>query len=49
MNRECSTNGGEEECIYYFGGKARKNERNKQLGKPRRMWKNNIKMDLRET
>jgi hypothetical protein len=26
MSRVCSTNGGEEECIYDIGGKARMNE-----------------------
>jgi hypothetical protein len=37
MDRACSTNGGEEECIYDIGGKAR-----------RRRWVDNIKMDIRE-
>jgi hypothetical protein len=26
MGRTCSTNGGEEECIYVIGGKARRKE-----------------------
>jgi hypothetical protein len=26
MDRACSTNGGEEECIYYIGGKTRRKE-----------------------
>jgi hypothetical protein len=36
---------GEEEYIYDIGGKARKKE---PLGRPRRRWVDNIKMDLRE-
>jgi hypothetical protein len=42
MGRACSTNGGEDECIYDLGGKARE----RPLG--RRRWVDNIKMDLRE-
>jgi hypothetical protein len=38
-----STNG-EVECIYDIGGKAR----SKPLGRPRRRWVDNIKIDLRE-
>jgi hypothetical protein len=36
---------GEEECIWNFGGKAR---RKVPQGRPERTWKDNIKMDLRE-
>jgi hypothetical protein len=45
MGGACSTNGGEEECIYDIGGKAR---RKKILGRLRRRWVDSIKMDLRE-
>jgi hypothetical protein len=45
MGRACSTNGGDEECIEDIGGKAR---RKKPLGRPRRRWVDNIKMDLGE-
>jgi hypothetical protein len=41
----CSTHGREEECIQDFGGKP---EGNRPLGRPRRRWEDNIKMDLRE-
>jgi hypothetical protein len=37
--------GGEEECIWDFGGKARMTE---TIGRPRRRWEDNIKMDFRE-
>jgi hypothetical protein len=36
---------GEKECIYDIGGKSGRKE---PLGRPRRMWVDNIKMDLRE-
>jgi hypothetical protein len=39
-------NWGDEECIQYIGGKVRRKER---LGRPRRRWVDNIKMDLGET
>jgi hypothetical protein len=45
MGRACSTNGSEEECIWDIGGNARRKE---PLGRPRRRWVDNIKMDLRE-
>jgi hypothetical protein len=45
MGGACSTIGGEEECIQDIGGKAR---RKGTIGKPRRRWVDNIKMDLRE-
>jgi hypothetical protein len=44
MGRVCSTNG-EEECIQDIGRKA---SRKQTLGRPRRMWVDNIKIDLRE-
>jgi hypothetical protein len=45
MGRACSTKGGGEKCIYDIGGKARRTE---PLGRPRRRWVDNIKIDLRE-
>jgi hypothetical protein len=42
MGRSCSTNGGEEECI-----KVGKPEGKRPLGRTRRRWVDNIKMDLR--
>jgi hypothetical protein len=39
------TNEGEEERVYVFGRKVRKKRR---LGRPRRRWLNNIRMDLVE-
>jgi hypothetical protein len=45
MDTACSTNGGEEKCIHDIGGKAGRKE---PLGRPRRRWVDNIKMDLRE-
>jgi hypothetical protein len=46
MGREFSTHKGEEEFIQDFGGKARTNET--PLGRPRRRWEENIKVDLRD-
>jgi hypothetical protein len=43
MGRDCSTNGGEEECIEDIGGKAKR-----PLGRPGCKWVNNVKRDLRE-
>jgi hypothetical protein len=43
MDKEYSTNGGEEE--YILVGKP---EGKKPLGRQRRIWLDNIKMDLRE-
>jgi hypothetical protein len=40
MGRACGTNGGDEEC--------RMPEGKRPLGRPRRRWVDNIKMDLRE-
>jgi hypothetical protein len=45
MGKACSTNGGEEECIWDIGGKFGKKE---TTGRPKRRWVDNIKMDLRE-
>jgi hypothetical protein len=45
MGEECSTFRGEERCVQGVVGKP---ERMRPLGKPRRRWKNNIKMDLEE-
>jgi hypothetical protein len=39
------TNGGEKECVFVIGRKARRKE---PLGRPRRRWIDNIKMDLLE-
>jgi sugar phosphate isomerase/epimerase len=44
MGSACSTNGGDEECIWDIGGKAR---RRRPPGRPRHRWKD-VKMDLRE-
>jgi hypothetical protein len=41
--RACSTHCGKEECIYGFGGEEGK----RLLGRHRRRWKNNIKMDVK--
>jgi len=43
MGGACSTYGGKERCIQGFGGKP---EGKKPLGRPRRRWKVNMKMDL---
>jgi hypothetical protein len=45
MNRACSANEGEKECLYYTGGKP---EGKRPLGRPRRRWMDNIKVDFRE-
>jgi hypothetical protein len=45
MSSACSTHWGEKEFVKYFGGKARRKE---TLGKIRRRWEYNIKLDLRE-
>ena len=41
----CSTYGGEERRIQGFGGKP---EGKRPLGRPRRKWEDNIKVDLQE-
>jgi hypothetical protein len=46
MGRACSTNGVEEEAYRILVGKL---EEKRPLGNPRRWWKVNIKIDLRET
>jgi hypothetical protein len=45
MGRACSTNGKEEEAYRILVGKP---EGRRPLGRPRRRWVDNIKMDLRE-
>jgi hypothetical protein len=44
MVRACSTHGEEEECIWDFRVNARRKE---PLGRPRRKFEDNIKMDSR--
>jgi hypothetical protein len=43
MDRECSTNGGKRKIL------VGKPEGKSPLGRPRRRWVDNFKMDLRET
>jgi len=45
MGGACSAYGGEESRIQGFGGKL---EGERPLGRPRRRWEDNIKMDLQE-
>ena len=45
MRGECSAFGGEERRILDFVGKP---EGKRPLGRPRRRWEDNIKMDLQE-
>jgi len=45
MGRECSAYVGEERYKQGFGGETRGKE---PLGRPRRRWEDNIKMDLQE-
>ena len=46
MGGECSTYGGESRGVYrIFVGKP---EENRPLGRPRRRWEDNIKMNLQE-
>jgi len=45
MGGACSTYGGEERRIQGFGGKP---EGKRPLGRPRRRWENNIKMDFQD-
>jgi hypothetical protein len=45
MGRACSTNGSEEEAYKILVGKPKGN---RPLGRQRRRWVDNIKMDLRE-
>ena len=45
MGWACSAYGGEERCIQGLVGKP---EGKRPLGRPRRRWEDNIKMDLQE-
>jgi hypothetical protein len=45
MGGACGTHGGGEGCIQHFGWEA---EGRRPLGRSRRRWEDNIKMDLRE-
>jgi hypothetical protein len=45
MGRACSTNGEKRNAYRILVGKP---ERKRQMGRPRRRWVENIKMDLRE-
>jgi hypothetical protein len=45
MDKTCGTYGGEKRCIQGF---SEETSGKKPLGRPRRKWENNIKMDLRE-
>jgi len=45
MGGACSTNWGEERCLYFLVGKP---EGKRPLGRPRRRWDDNIKLDLQE-
>ena len=45
MGGACSAYGGEERCIQGLVGKP---EGKRPLGRPRRRWEDNIKMDLQE-
>jgi hypothetical protein len=44
MGGACGAHGGGEGCIQYFGWEAWR----RPLGRPRRRWEDNIKMDLGE-
>jgi hypothetical protein len=46
MGSSYGRHGGEEECIYYFG---EKDKRQRPLGRPRHRWEDNIKMNLKES
>jgi hypothetical protein len=46
MGRACSTNGEKRNAYRILAGKP---EGKRPLGRPRRRWVDNIKMDLRET
>ena len=46
MGGACSAIGGKEKCVRCFGGGEPEGKR--QLGRPRRRWEDNIKMNLRE-
>jgi hypothetical protein len=42
----CGMHGGGDRCLQGFGWRP---ERKRLLGRPKRRWEDNIKMDLRET
>jgi hypothetical protein len=46
MGRACSTNGDKRNAYRILAGKL---EGKRSLGRPKRKWVNNIKMELRET
>jgi hypothetical protein len=46
MGRACSTNGEKRNAYRILVGKS---ERSRPVGRPRRRWVDNIKMDLRDT
>jgi len=48
MGRACSAYGGGQRCAQGVGGEAWKPEGKRPLGRPRRRWEDNIKMDLEE-
>ena len=45
MDGACSAYGGDKSCIQGLVGKP---ERKRPLGRPRRRWEDNIKMDIQE-
>jgi len=45
MGGDCGTYGGQERCIQHFGGET---EGSRPLGRPRRLWEDNTKMDVKE-
>jgi len=45
MGGACSAYGGGERCVQGFGGET---EGTTPLGRPRRRWEDNIRMDVRE-
>jgi hypothetical protein len=45
MGGACGSHGGGEKCIQHFGGKP---DGRRPLGRPRRRWEDNIRMDFGE-
>jgi hypothetical protein len=45
MGGSCSTDERDKKCLHYFFGKP---EVKRRLGRSRRIWEDNIRMDLRE-